>query len=113
MTLTLQLVDHNCTCCHGSRQLEPNTGNPCTTRGNGTLYVFDIRDGKGYFEDGSGDPARGLNIGAGLPTDPRVSVGVGGKKNRVFVEKSGADLFSMEEEDIESGGRLLYWRERR
>ena len=47
----------------------------------------------------------------GLPTDPRVSVGVGGKDNRVYIEKSGADLESWQEEDIPAGARLLYWRE--
>jgi len=85
---------------------------PCTTRGNGTLYVFDITNGEGYFTDASSNPTRGLDIGSGLPTDPKVSVGVGGKNNRVIIEKSGADLESLEEEDIDLTGGLLYWRER-
>jgi hypothetical protein len=38
-------------------------------------------------------------------------VGVGGKDNRVYIEKSGADLVSYGEEDIPAGARLLYWRE--
>jgi hypothetical protein len=85
---------------------------PCTTRGNGTLYIFDITNGEGYFSDASSNPTRGLDIGSGLPTDPKVSVGVGGKNNRVIIEKSGADLESLEEQDIDITGGLLYWRER-
>lgn len=85
---------------------------PCTTRGNGTLYIFDITNGEGYFSDASSNPTRGVDIGSGLPTDPKVSVGVGGKNNRVIIEKSGADLESLEEEDIDLTGGLLYWRER-
>ena len=54
---------------------------------------------------------RGLNIGVGLPTDPKTSVGVGGANNRVYIEKSGGDLASFETVDIPAGGRLLYWRE--
>lgn len=80
--------------------------------GNGTLYIFDITNGEGYFSDASSNPTRGVDIGSGLPTDPKVSVGVGGKNNRVIIEKSGADLESLEEEDIDLTGGLLYWRER-
>jgi type IV pilus assembly protein PilY1 len=88
------------------------SADPCASRGDGTLYVFDIRDGTGYFSDASGDPARAMAIGIGLPTDPKVSVGVGGQDNRVYVEKSGTDLWSAEQNDIPSGGQFLYWRER-
>jgi type IV pilus assembly protein PilY1 len=88
------------------------SADPCAARGQGTLYVFDIRDGKGYFEDASANPTRAMAIGVGLPTDPRVSVGVGGYDNRVYVEKSGTDLWSAEQDDIPAGGQFLYWRER-
>jgi hypothetical protein len=88
----------------------PNV-DPCLSRGQATGYVFDLLTGEGFFTDASGNPDRKLDIGAGLPTDPRVSVGVGGKDNRVYIEKSGADLESWAEEDIPAGGQLLYWRE--
>jgi type IV pilus assembly protein PilY1 len=90
----------------------PPGTDPCVTRGNGTLYVFDLANGEGYFSDGGGNPIRGLDIGAGLPTDPKVSVGVGGKNNRVIIEKSGTDLESIEESDISTTGGVIYWRER-
>jgi type IV pilus assembly protein PilY1 len=88
------------------------SANLCAARGDASLYVFDIRDGKGYFSDASGDPMRAMAIGVGLPTDPRVSIGVGGRDNRVYVEKSGTDLWSAEQDDISLGGRYLYWRRR-
>ncbi len=84
---------------------------PCAARGVSTGYVFDLLTGKGFFYDGGGNPMREIDLGVGLPTDPRISVGVGGKNNRVYIEKSGADLESWEEEDIPAGARLLYWRE--
>jgi len=34
-----------------------------------------------------------------------------GKDNRVYIEKSGADLESFEAVDIRPGGWTLYWRE--
>jgi type IV pilus assembly protein PilY1 len=88
-----------------------DTGDPCTSRGDGRAYVFDLLSGEGYFADADGDPQRDLDIGAGLPTDPKTSIGVGGKDNRVYIEKSGADLESFGTVDVPAGGRLLYWRE--
>lgn len=84
---------------------------PCVTRGDGSLYVFDVNNGKGYFDDGSG-PTRAVSIGAGLPTDPKVSVGVGGENNKVIIEKSGADIEIIDENNIDLTGGLLYWRQR-
>jgi type IV pilus assembly protein PilY1 len=88
-----------------------NTGVACTARGNATAYVFDVTNGEGFFEDENGDPMRAISIGVGLPTDPKVSVGPGGGDNRVYIEKSGADLESIGVEDVSAGGRLLYWRQ--
>jgi Tfp pilus tip-associated adhesin PilY1 len=87
------------------------SADPCAARGVSTGYVFDLLTGEGFFTDASGNPSREIDLGVGLPTDPRISVGVGGKNNRVYIEKSGADLESWEEEDIPAGARLLYWRE--
>jgi hypothetical protein len=87
------------------------SADPCAARGDAQVYVFDLLTGEGYFTDAGGNPERKLDIGVGLPTDPRVSVGVGGTENRVYIEKSGADLESFGAPNIRAGGRLLYWRE--
>ena len=84
---------------------------PCAARGDATAYIFDLLTGEGYFRDNSNNAVRTLDIGVGLPTDPKVSVGPGGKDNRAYIEKSGADLESIGQEDVPAGGRLLYWRE--
>ena len=87
-----------------------------------TGNTFDLAiAGEGYFTDTNGDPDRTLDLGVGLPTDPRVSIGVGGgggggggggcDDNRVYIEKSGADLESFGVPCIPGNGRLLYWRE--
>jgi hypothetical protein len=39
-------------------------------------------------------------------------VGAGGEDNKVIIEKSGTDIEMIDEEDIDVGGGLLYWRER-
>ncbi|MEE8581649.1 MAG: hypothetical protein V3T33_08680, partial [Myxococcota bacterium] len=89
-----------------------DTGDPCTSRGQANLYVFDLLSGAGYFVDpNTGDPVRALDIGAGLPSDPKTSVGPDGTENRVYIEKSGTDLQSFESKDINLESKGLYWRE--
>jgi hypothetical protein len=47
-----------------------------------------------------------------MPTDPQISVGVHGKDNRIYIEKSGADLESIAAPPLNfDDGSLLYWRE--
>jgi type IV pilus assembly protein PilY1 len=96
-----------------------NAANVCGAKGDGILYIFDLLCGKGWFDDGSGNPTRGLDIGLGFPTDPQVSTGVGGADNRIYIEKSsssdeggGSELFSLGAPDLgkENAG-LIYWRE--
>jgi type IV pilus assembly protein PilY1 len=96
-----------------------NAANVCGAKGDGILYIFDLLCGKGWFDDGSGNPTRGLDIGLGFPTDPQVSTGVGGADNRIYIEKSsssdeggGSELFSLGAPDLgkENAG-LVYWRE--
>jgi hypothetical protein len=85
---------------------------PCTSRGSANLYYFDLASGEGSHRDNSNNPIRAVSIGAGMPTDPKVSVGVGGKDNRVIIEKSGTDIESQEADDININGGILYWKER-
>ena len=90
------------------------TADPCASKGSGALYAFSVDCGGGYFTDTSGDPVRKIDIDAGMPTDPQVSVGVDGQDNLVFVEKSGADLESIDAPDVDDNAKsLLYWRELR
>jgi type IV pilus assembly protein PilY1 len=90
----------------------PTTGsNPCTNRGDGNLYVFDAQTGEGHFSDGAGGSERGLSLGPGLPTDPKISIGVGGKDNRVVIEKSGSDIEIIDAPDVDLNGATLFWRE--
>jgi hypothetical protein len=85
--------------------------NPCVAKGDGALYVFDLLTGEGHFEDGSGNPDRSLALGPGLPTDPKVSIGVGGKKNKVVIEKSGSDIEIIDEDNVDINGATLFWKE--
>ncbi|MCH6591154.1 MAG: hypothetical protein IH806_11740, partial [Proteobacteria bacterium] len=43
---------------------QPTTSaDPCTSKGNGTLYVFDVECGGGYYTDAGGSPQRGNDMG--------------------------------------------------
>jgi type IV pilus assembly protein PilY1 len=86
-----------------------NTSNPCSSSGNGTLYVFRVDCGQGFFA-GSTAANRKLDLGAGMPTDPRVTVSPSG--TRVIV--------TQQDGEIDGGGgppppsdklSQLYWRE--
>ncbi|UCE87302.1 MAG: hypothetical protein JSU66_06145, partial [Deltaproteobacteria bacterium] len=86
--------------------------NPCEAGGgDSTLYAFDLRCGKGFFTDASGDPTRDLDLGVGFPTDPRISISPDGSSNRVYIEQSGAELESYEAPETPPDFGLLYWRE--
>jgi type IV pilus assembly protein PilY1 len=92
--------------------LPASTGDPCTAKGTGALYAFRVECGAAYFADGNGVGMRRVDIDEGLPTDPQISVGVNGKDNRIYIEKSGADLESIGAPDVNlNNGALLYWRE--
>jgi len=80
---------------------------PCVTRGAGTLYVFDLKTGEGYFDDGSGGAERWMDLGAGLPTDPKVSYG---NPTKIIIEgQNEIDVLDGPEPDL--NGATLYWRE--
>jgi len=92
--------------------LPTTTGDPCTSKGIGRLYGFRVDCSDPYFTDAWGDSNRSVSLGEGMPTDPQVSVGVNGTDNRIYVEKSGADLESIAAPDLDlDNGSLLYWRE--
>jgi type IV pilus assembly protein PilY1 len=105
-----------------------DSGNPCSSAGEGSLYVFNVYCGEGYFAaptngnpDGSatgvvgssaGAPgeSRRIDLGAGLPTDPRVTVSPTG--TRVVVTQQDGEIENREGPPIdpEKLGQL-YWRE--
>jgi type IV pilus assembly protein PilY1 len=88
------------------------SADPCTSKGLGRLYAFRVDCSDPYFTDASGNPQRSVSLGEGMPTDPQVSVGVNGLENRIYIEKSGADLESIAAPDLDlDDGSLLYWRE--
>jgi type IV pilus assembly protein PilY1 len=104
------------------------SGNPCSSAGKGTLYVFNVYCGEGYFaaptngnadgggtgvvgsSDGATGDSRRLDLDAGMPTDPRITVSPSG--TRVVVTQQDGELENREGPPIdpEKLGQL-YWRE--
>ena len=68
--------------------------------------------------DGLGNPTPEIDLGDGMPTDPQISVGVDGKDNRIYIQKSSNDagggtyLESFDAENLNfDDGSIIYWRE--
>jgi type IV pilus assembly protein PilY1 len=85
---------------------------PCEIGGQAFLWAFKVECGEGLFTDGSGGPERTLDIGTGLPTDPRVTVGAGGDvTNRLIISKQGGEIINLEAPPGFPGSGMFYWRE--
>ncbi len=85
------------------------SGNPCSSAGTATLYVFRVYCGEGFF-GGTDAAARRLDLGAGMPTDPRITVSPTG--TRVIVTQQDGEIENGlgPPIDPEKLGQL-YWRE--
>jgi type IV pilus assembly protein PilY1 len=87
------------------------SSDPCEITGQAFLWVFRVECGEGFFADGAGGAVRTLDIGAGLPTDPRVTVGAsGGVSDRVITSKQGGGIVNVAPPPKTKSG-ALYWRE--
>jgi Tfp pilus tip-associated adhesin PilY1 len=87
---------------------------PCTQRGSGKLYKFNLTTGVGDFTDPStGAASRYTSIGTGLPTDPKISIGVGGDDNKIVIQKSGTEIEVLDTDSASFGRGIIYWREMR
>jgi len=86
------------------------SGNPCSSAGNATLYVFRVDTGKGFFTEPDGTPTRSFDLGAGMPTDPRITVSPSG--TRVIITQQDGEIENRDGPPIdpEKLGQL-YWRE--
>jgi type IV pilus assembly protein PilY1 len=92
------------------------TSDPCSSGGEAALYVVRIDCGQGFFTAAVSPTPRRLTLGAGMPTDPRLTInsdGASSDGNRVIVNKQQGDVSNVKVMDIPSGGAgVLYWRER-
>jgi Tfp pilus tip-associated adhesin PilY1 len=88
---------------------------PCEIGGESFLYGIRVQCGEGFFQDAAGNPVRDLALGAGLPTDPRITIGQGGvSTNRLIVNKQGGELINVQAPPgFGAGIGVYYWRELR
>jgi type IV pilus assembly protein PilY1 len=99
----------------------PNTTvAPCEASGETALYVFKVHCGEGFFEDVLGDPDRKLDLGSGVPSTPKITIGTEGDgSNKIIINTTGTgnsgsntEIESLEAPGgFESGLRQFYWRE--
>jgi type IV pilus assembly protein PilY1 len=83
---------------------------PCTAGGDATLYLFRVDCGQGYFSGPTDGTSRRLELGAGMPTDPKVSVSPDG--TRVIVTQQDGEIENPAGPNgLGSSPGQLYWRE--
>lgn len=89
---------------------------PYPTCGSGVayLYVFELSDSEGFFDDNATAEAvdRRVAIGSGVPSSPRVTIATDPSDDIVFVTTSDGQVVTVEPplRDPPSS-ELLYWRE--
>jgi hypothetical protein len=71
-----------------------------------------LETGGPVLTDNGGNPVRTMDLGAGLPTDPRVTVGADGdSSNRLIISKQGGDIINIDAPPGFPGSGMFYWRE--
>jgi type IV pilus assembly protein PilY1 len=85
---------------------------PCETGGLGALYIFKVHCGEGFFGT-EANPDRDLDVGAGMPTDPRITIGTDGDtSNRVIINKQTGEIMNVQAPPgFGAGVGMFYWRE--
>ncbi len=71
----------------GSFKPEIPVVDPCNSTGEAAIYIFKIYCGDGFFAESGAADDRKFDLGIGVPTDPKVSVGPGGP--RIIVTHGG------------------------
>ena len=93
---------------------------PCDASGSAALYAFRVYCGEGLFVDGGGNPESKLDLGAGLPSDPKITIGggcdgggiCGPEPNRVIINKQDGSVINVEgPQGFGAGIGQFYWRE--
>jgi len=95
----------------GSFIPNPSTGTcaGCDSGGDATLYTFKIYCGEGFFPQKTGADQRRLDLGPGMPTDARLSLG---EENRIYMMTSENELKTPPPPPLPDGEQgILYWRE--
>lgn len=88
----------------------PNSsGDPCDAGGSATLYAFKFYCGEGFYPANTGADERRLELGDGVPTSPRLSLG---EENRLYMMTSENELKSPPPPPLPKPGEgIFYWRE--
>ena len=79
--------------------------------GESFLYVLDLESGQGFFfESGvtTGDDARRISVGSGVPTAPKLVTSAEG--HQIYLKTSGGELFQMQPPSPSATIELIYWR---
>jgi Tfp pilus tip-associated adhesin PilY1 len=89
----------------------------CSVEGDARLYIVDYLSGGGALTvdelgdlEGSPSAQRYKTIGAGVPSNPVISVNMKGKATIIIGTTSG-QVFSQQAFSSGTGKSLLYWRE--
>jgi type IV pilus assembly protein PilY1 len=87
-----------------------NTGNPCNLGGSSYLYRFRASCGEPLIDStpAATVDSRAVDLGAGFPTDPRITVSPSGDADAIVTKQGGELVTTGAGRLIDGGG---YWRE--
>ena len=83
--------------------------------GTAYVYILGVDNATGFFPDGSDADTnndRRLLVGTGIPSKPRVSVGVNASDDKIYVQTSEGEILSIQPPTREEGLGQIYWRQR-
>jgi type IV pilus assembly protein PilY1 len=88
------------------------SSDPCEIGGLSRLYVFRIYCGEAHLTDTNGNPTTHIDLGTGMPTDPRLTVSPEEGGNRLIINQQTGGVINLEAPPLDDGGLgQLYWRE--
>jgi hypothetical protein len=89
---------------------------PYPTCGTGTarLYIFELGNSRGFFDDNATAEAgdRHFNVGSGVPSSPRVTIASDPDDDMVFITTSDGQVLQVEP-PLRQGpeSSMIYWRQ--
>ena len=87
---------------------------PTCGPGTAYLYILGVNDAKGFFPDPSAPPSedRRMTVGTGIPSKARVSAGVKSSDDKIYIQTSEGEVWTLQPPARDAGLDMIYWRQR-
>ena len=87
---------------------------PTCGPGTAYLYILGVNDARGFFPDPSAPPSedRRMTVGTGIPSKARVSAGVKASDDKIYIQTSEGEVWTLQPPARDAGLNMIYWRQR-